>query len=547
MRGWWSWPGSATRASWSTGSRRCWGCRHDRVWICVETRWSSYLRSKELLLVLDNCEHLLARWSSWSARSRSGARGWWCSRRAARVWALPVNASWPCHRSGCHVPMTATRSSSSDAARLLGRAGDGGEVGLRGDRRQRGCGRRSGAAPRRDPVGVGVGCGPDPGVEPGAARATPRSAVPSARRAASGARSNAMRRCAPRSTGPTTCSPPTNSVMLARLSVFVGGCSLEAAEAVCSGAGIDEVEVLDLLSVLVARFAGGRGRCRLRGAPLPALGNDPPVRRRTARRRRAARAARPPRRLLRRLRGDRRRRVARPGPAALAPGGRTRSWRTFRAALAWAVAHDEAARAARFLCVVDSFVPSPLARVMLPRRRSDTRAAGHRDHRALPVRTGCGRCRCRCSTACSTEPSSSASKHSTLRESRTTNCARMILRVRGNIAVRNEATSTAPSRCSPKAASCCPAGRRSVHDFLLPVRGLDLPELHRRRHASRRRRGGKRLLSARSTGNPGRSAKLLGVSPPASPRPNRSRVGSTSPRASRSTTRSVAWWSTRTR
>ena len=41
--------------------------------------------------------------------------------------------------------------------------------------------------------------------------------------------------------------------VLARLSVFAGGCSLEAAEAVCSGAGIDEVEVLDLLSALVAR------------------------------------------------------------------------------------------------------------------------------------------------------------------------------------------------------------------------------------------------------------------------------------------------------
>ncbi len=41
--------------------------------------------------------------------------------------------------------------------------------------------------------------------------------------------------------------------VLARLSVFAGGCSLDAAEAVCSGAGIDDVEVLDLLSALVAR------------------------------------------------------------------------------------------------------------------------------------------------------------------------------------------------------------------------------------------------------------------------------------------------------
>ncbi|MEO5838483.1 MAG: BTAD domain-containing putative transcriptional regulator [Acidimicrobiales bacterium] len=42
-------------------------------------------------------------------------------------------------------------------------------------------------------------------------------------------------------------------LLLARLSVFVGGCSLEAVEAVCSASGIDEVDVLDLLSALVAR------------------------------------------------------------------------------------------------------------------------------------------------------------------------------------------------------------------------------------------------------------------------------------------------------
>ena len=41
--------------------------------------------------------------------------------------------------------------------------------------------------------------------------------------------------------------------LLARLSVFAGGCSLEAAELVCSADGIDEVEVLDLLAGLVAR------------------------------------------------------------------------------------------------------------------------------------------------------------------------------------------------------------------------------------------------------------------------------------------------------
>ena len=46
---------------------------------------------------------------------------------------------------------------------------------------------------------------------------------------------------------------PDEQRMLGRLSVFSGGCSLEAAEAVCSGPGIDPVEVLDLVSALVAR------------------------------------------------------------------------------------------------------------------------------------------------------------------------------------------------------------------------------------------------------------------------------------------------------
>lgn len=40
-------------------------------------------------------------------------------------------------------------------------------------------------------------------------------------------------------------------VVLERLAVFSGGCTLEAAERVCSGDGVDEVDVLDLLSRLV--------------------------------------------------------------------------------------------------------------------------------------------------------------------------------------------------------------------------------------------------------------------------------------------------------
>jgi len=47
--------------------------------------------------------------------------------------------------------------------------------------------------------------------------------------------------------------------VLRRLAVFMGGCSLEAAEAVCAGAGVDTPEVLDLLdSLTAARYTGDR-------------------------------------------------------------------------------------------------------------------------------------------------------------------------------------------------------------------------------------------------------------------------------------------------
>jgi predicted ATPase/class 3 adenylate cyclase/Tfp pilus assembly protein PilF len=57
--------------------------------------------------------------------------------------------------------------------------------------------------------------------------------------------------------------------VLRRLSVFAGGCALEAAEAVCAGEDVSEADVLDLLSrlvdksLLVAEEARGEGRYRL--------------------------------------------------------------------------------------------------------------------------------------------------------------------------------------------------------------------------------------------------------------------------------------------
>jgi predicted ATPase len=47
--------------------------------------------------------------------------------------------------------------------------------------------------------------------------------------------------------------PAPEQIMLRRLSVFVAGCSLAAAEAVCVGNGVEREQVLELLSSLVNR------------------------------------------------------------------------------------------------------------------------------------------------------------------------------------------------------------------------------------------------------------------------------------------------------
>ena len=208
--------------------------------------------------------------------------------------------------------------------------------------------------------------------------------------------------------------------VLARLSVFAGGCSLEAAEAVCAGAGIDEVEVLDLLSALVARSlvvaedaASGERRYRLLETIRQYAEEQVDDAERAELRDRHAgfyvdfaetaaqgllgpdqlrwllqvesEAGEPPRRNGL-VGGEQRRRSRRTVPVRAARG-----------------------------------VPSPLTRRVAARRRSGTRPSQHPHDCALPVRArGCRRTR-PSFTAGSTEPSSSARKHSTPRACPATN------------------------------------------------------------------------------------------------------------------------------
>ena len=114
-------------------------------------------------------------------------------------------------------------------------------------------------------------------------------------------------------------------VLLRRLSVFTGGCTLEAAEAVAGEKGESEwvLDALDRLvarSLVVAEEQDGAARYRL-------LGDDPPVRPREAgRRRRGGRPPRPPPRPVPSAGAAGRARAhrSRPGRLVAGPGRRVR-------------------------------------------------------------------------------------------------------------------------------------------------------------------------------------------------------------------------------
>ena len=201
---------------------------------------------------------------------------------------------------------------------------------------------------------------------------------------------------------------PAEQLVLARLSVFAGGCSLEAAESVCSGGGVDELDVLDLLAVLVARSLVVADDARLRRTPVPSAGDRPAIRRGTARRRRAARAPCTSLVLLRRLRGTRGHRLAGPGPVAVAAEGERGTGEPPHRAGVGRVARsrrasgsDSSRRRRR---------PQRTLTRHAARRRSDPRAAEHPVDRPVSVRSSPPPRRRPCSTARSSVPSSSASK-----------------------------------------------------------------------------------------------------------------------------------------
>ena len=182
-------------------------------------------------------------------------------------------------------------------------------------------------------------------------------------RRARGTRPLAIERCATRSAGASSSSTTTREALFRRLSVFAGGCTLEAVEEVCGG---------DLDDARLARRQEPRA---VRRRALRHARDDPRVRGRAARRERR-RGRRPPRaRCLTTFASPER---PRPGLATSDQA----MWRTrletdhdnLRAALRWSLDDGDAATALE-LCAVALAL---LVRARLPERGSAVARRGAR-------------------------------------------------------------------------------------------------------------------------------------------------------------------------
>ena len=289
-----------------------------------------YLREKRLLLVLDNCEHLLPGAAPEAAALLEAGPGVTVPGHQPRAPAGGGRStSTRCPRWACPL-------SGPDRARP---ARPGGPVPVRGGGPVRGAGGGRQAGLRRDQRhgAGGGGAVPPPGRAAPGARAgrgagegapAPGAAGPPGR-PPGGAHRGAPRRPGPAADAagdpglePRPAGARRAGLLFARLAVFAGGLPLEGAEDVCAGGAVGPFDVLDLVTGLVDKSLVV-AEPAWPGAALPPPGDRAPVRRGAAPPGgRGGRAARPAPGLVRRpgARGQRGR--AGPGPRTVPRGVR---------------------------------------------------------------------------------------------------------------------------------------------------------------------------------------------------------------------------------
>src|SRR6516225_890318 len=212
-----------------------------------------FLRSKQLLLVLDNCEHLLEAAASLAAvlqRSCERLVILATSREALGIEGEQLEPVPPLATPGTDADLAAI--AEAEAVRLFADRVAAVKPGFA----VTAANAAAVAAVVRRLDGIALA------VELAAARVPAMTVAELARRLersfavlAAGPRGAAARQLTLRATIDWSfelLSGP-EQVLLARLAVFAGGCTLEAAEAVCGGEGIDPDAVFELLASLVAR------------------------------------------------------------------------------------------------------------------------------------------------------------------------------------------------------------------------------------------------------------------------------------------------------
>ena len=248
------WPPCATRRSSPRRSPRRWAPR---------TAWPSTSASA-------SCCCCSTTSSRWSRRRRSSAR---CSRPARTCASAGDEPGAAARRGRGRVPGAAAGRSRGGRALLRPRPGSS------PTRRSRELCRRLDNLP----LAIELAAARTSVLSPAQILERSRSGSICSRAAVTPTR--ASRRCGPRSSGATTSSTEEEQRLFARLAVFAGGCTLEAAEEVCD-ADLDTLQSLVDKSLCATRTSASG--CSRRSASSRSSGSRSPARPTELRRRHAA-------------------------------------------------------------------------------------------------------------------------------------------------------------------------------------------------------------------------------------------------------------------